>query len=113
MKNRKAVSESLKSGFKPNSSLTIQWDGKLIEDITEHETVNRLPILVSRHGVNKLLAVPKLECGTSETCSSAVYETISWKLRDKVKCLSFGTIAVNTSLRGGVCVLLERQVDML
>lgn len=112
VKNRKAVAESLKSEFKPNSPLTIHWDGKLIEDITGHKTVDRLPILVSGHGVDQLLAVPKLERGTSEACASAVYEAInSWNLTDKVKCLCFDTTAVNTGLKSGVCVLLERKMD--
>ncbi|CAH0397160.1 unnamed protein product [Chilo suppressalis] len=112
VKNRKAVAESLKSEFKPSSSLTIHWDGKLIEDITGHKTVDRLPILVSGHGVDQLLAVPKLERGTSEACASAVYDAInSWNLSDKVKCLCFDTTAVNTGLRSGVCVLLERKMD--
>ncbi|GBP75618.1 hypothetical protein EVAR_99218_1 [Eumeta japonica] len=31
----------------PNTPLTVHWDGKLIEDITGHKTVDRLPILVS------------------------------------------------------------------
>ncbi|KAL4720394.1 hypothetical protein ACJJTC_002056 [Scirpophaga incertulas] len=104
--------QSLKSEFKPSSSLTIHWDGKLIEDITGHKTVDRLPILVSGHGVDQLLAVPKLERGTSEACASAVYDAInSWNLSDKVKCLCFDTTAVNTGLRSGVCVLLERKMD--
>ncbi|KAL4718325.1 hypothetical protein ACJJTC_011720 [Scirpophaga incertulas] len=90
VKNRKAVAESLKSEFKPSSSLTIHWDGKLIEDITGHKTKR----------------------GTSEACASAVYDAInSWNLSDKVKCLCFDTTAVNTGLRSGVCVLLERKMD--
>lgn len=112
VKNRKAVAESLKSEFKHNTSLTIHWDGKLIEDITGHETVDRLPILISGHGVDQLLAVPKLQHGTSEACASAIYEAInSWNLNDKVKRLCFDTTAVNTGLRSGVCVLLERKMN--
>jgi hypothetical protein len=42
------------------------------EDITGHETVDRLPILVSGKEVDQLLAVPKLVPGTG---TSAVYET--------------------------------------
>ena len=112
VKNRKAVAETLKSEFKPNLPLTIHWDGKLIEDITGHETVDRLPILVSGHGVDQLLAVPILKQGTGEACASAVHETInSWNLSDKIKCLCFDTTAVNTGLRSGVCVLLEQKME--
>lgn len=112
LKNRKAIAESLKSEFKPDLPLTIHWDGKLIEDISGHETVDRLPILVSGHGVDQLLAVPKLDRGTGEACASAVYETInSWDLKNKVKCLCFDTTAVNTGLRNGACVLLEQKME--
>ncbi|GBP23163.1 hypothetical protein EVAR_82326_1 [Eumeta japonica] len=53
MKQRKRVAESLKE-FQPNTPLTVHWDGKLIEDITGHKTVDRLPILVSGQGVDQL-----------------------------------------------------------
>ncbi|GBP69852.1 hypothetical protein EVAR_89356_1 [Eumeta japonica] len=73
----------------PNTPLTVHWDGKLIEDITGHKTVDRLPILVSGQGVDQLLAVPKLSHGTGEACASAVYDTIvSWNLGDKIKCFA-------------------------
>lgn len=46
--------------YRPHVPLTIHWDGKLLmEDITEHQTVDRPPILVSGDGVDQLLAVPK------------------------------------------------------
>ncbi|GBP79306.1 hypothetical protein EVAR_55364_1 [Eumeta japonica] len=89
MKQRKRVAESLKKEFQPNTPLTVHWDGKLIEDITGHKTVDRLPILVSGQGVDQLLAVPKLSHGTGEACASAVYDTIvSWNLGDKIKCFA-------------------------
>lgn len=47
IKFRQKIAESLKSAFKPEVPLTIHWDGKMIEDISGHETVDRLPILVS------------------------------------------------------------------
>lgn len=116
MKHRKAVASNLRKEFKPDVPLTVHWDGKLIEDITGHETVDRLPILVSGQGVDQLLAVPKLDRGTGEACASAVYETVmSWNLEDKIKCLCFDTTAVNRGLRNGACILLEQkmQKDML
>ncbi|KAK4871560.1 hypothetical protein RN001_015684 [Aquatica leii] len=111
LKNQKAVAESLKTEFKHDLPLTIHWDEKLIEDVTGHKSVDRLPILVSGHGINQLLAVPKLKRGTSTACASAVYEAInSWGLRDKVKCLCFDTTAVNTGLINGACVKLEKKM---
>lgn len=115
-KHRKAVATDLKKEFKPEVPLTVHWDGKLIEDIAGHQTVDRLPILVSGQGVDQLLAVPKLDRGTGEACASAVYETVtSWNLEDNIKCLCFDTTAVNTGLRNGACIMLEQkmQKDML
>ncbi|GBO99108.1 hypothetical protein EVAR_100864_1 [Eumeta japonica] len=63
------IAESLKKEFKSETPLTVHWDGKLIEDITGHETVDRLPILVSGNGVDQLLSVPKLNRGTGEACA--------------------------------------------
>lgn len=112
MKQRQKIAESLKCDFKPDMPLTVHWDGKLIEDITGHETVDRLPILVSGQGVDQLLSVPKLCHGTGEACASAVFETIvSWNLCDQIKCLCFDTTAVNTGIRNGACTLLEQKMD--
>ena len=57
--------------------LTVHWDGKLLEDITGKETVDRLPVLISGLGVDQLLGVPKLLAGTGEAMASAVHE-LSW-----------------------------------
>ncbi|KAK4883351.1 hypothetical protein RN001_006670 [Aquatica leii] len=112
LKNQKAVAECLQTEFKSDLPLTIYWDGKLIKDITGHKTVDRLPILVSRHGIDQLLAVPKLERGTNTAYASAVYEAInSWSLSGKVKYLCFDTTAVNTGLKNGACVQLERKME--
>jgi hypothetical protein len=108
--------ETLKSQFKAEVPLTIHWDGKLLEDISGREVVDRLPILVSGEGVLQLLAVPKLPSGTGEASASAVYEaSVSWGLCDKIKCMSFDTTAANTGLRNGACTLLEQKMgrDML
>lgn len=112
MKQRQRIPESLKKEFKPDIPLTIHWDGKLIEDILGHETVDRLPILVSGLGVDQLLGVPKLCRGTGEAYASAVHDTIlSWNLSDKIKCLCFDTTAVNTGLKAGACILLEQKME--
>jgi len=104
----------VKNVFIPEIPLTIHWDGKIIEDISGHETVDRLPILVSDKSVDQLLAIPKLISGTGRSISSAVYETTSsWGLLVKIKCMSFDTTAVNTGLRNGACILLEQDKDVL
>lgn len=112
---RKEIAESVKNVFIPEVPLTIHWDGKIIEDISGHcghETVDRLPILVSGKSVDQLLAIPKLISGIGKSIASTVYETtLSWGLGDKIKCMSFDTTAVNSGLRNGACVLLEQNMD--
>jgi hypothetical protein len=80
------IAVSLKSVFQPEVPLTIHWDGKMIENMTGHESVDHLPILVSGKGVDQILAVPKVP---GESAASTVYETaFSWGLCDQIKCLS-------------------------
>jgi hypothetical protein len=84
----------------------------MIEDITRHKAVDRLPILVSGKGVDQLLIVTKLVPGTGESAASAVYETaLSWGLCDQTKCMSFDTTSVNTGPRNGACILLEQKME--
>lgn len=112
MNIRKQIAESIKADFQPLNTLTVHWDGKMLEDITGHEIVDRLPILVSGKGVDQLLAVPKLPDGKGETMASAIFETIlSWNLYDKIKCMCFDTTASNTGRINGACVLLEQKMQ--
>lgn len=102
----------MKSVFIPEVPLTIHWDEKIIEDMCEHETVDRLPILVSGKSVDQLLAIPKLISGTGKSIALAVYETtLYWGLCDKIKCMSFDTTAVYTGPRNGACIILEQNID--
>ena len=112
MKRRQKIAESLRAEFKPTVPLTIHWDGKLLEDISSKEIVDRLPILVSGQGVDQLLCVPKLPSGTGEAAAAAVYEaTVAWNIADKIKCLCFDTTSVNSGPRNGACILLEQKLD--
>lgn len=112
MKHRQKVALSVKSEFTPEVPLTIHWDGKILEDITGHKVVERLPILVSGQGIDQLLAVPKLNRGTGEAAASAIHETIlSWNLGEKIKYMSFDTTAANTGSRNGACILLQQKME--
>ncbi|GBP08501.1 hypothetical protein EVAR_77183_1 [Eumeta japonica] len=104
MKQRKRVAESLKE-FQPNTPLTVHWDGKLIEDITGHKTVDRLPILVSGQGVDQLwlsqnsvmelgrrvlqLFMTLLFLGTWATKSNVLLRHHCGQYRFKSRCLHF------------------------
>jgi len=71
------VVQKIKKHFHPNEPLTVHWDGKLVEDLVGKKHVDRLPILVSGHGISKLLGVPKLVSGTGEVVATAVFNTIA------------------------------------
>lgn len=109
---RQNIAENLKAAFRPGVPLTIHWDGKLLEDISNKEIVDRLPVLVSGVSVDQLLGVPKLSSGTGEASAAAVYEAvIAWNISDQVKCMCFDTTSVNSGPRNGACILLEQKLD--
>jgi len=76
------VASRLKSEFSTSVPLTVHWDGKLMEDLTGKEHVNRVPVLISGVGVEQLIGVPKLASGTrvvQEQQSLPAYNIgISW-----------------------------------
>lgn len=112
LKCRQNIAENIKKDFNTDVPLTVHWDGKMLEDITGQEVVDRLPVLISGKGVDQLLCIPKLQSGEGEKIASAVYESlVSWGLLDKVKSMSFDTTASNTGSRKGACILLEQKMD--
>lgn len=111
IKSRASRAQDLKVKFSASVPLTVHWDGKILEDISGSETVDRLPIILSGKGIDQLLGVPKLQVGTGEAIASAVHETLeAWGITEQVKCMSFDTTSVNTGLSRGACVLLEQKL---
>ena len=110
-KFRESVLESLRSEFCAAVPLTVHWDGKLMEDVTTKEHVDRLPVLISGFGAEQLLGVPKLSSGTGEVQAAAVVQCLKeWGIEDRVAALCFDTTASNTGLHQGACVLIERSL---
>ena len=100
------------AGGKGSVPLIVHWDGKLLQDLTGREHVYRMPVLVSDHGVNKLLGVPKLTGGTGENKAAAVYTLLKdWSVADHVKAMCFDTTSSNTGHRAGACILLEQKLE--
>src|SRR6218665_604151 len=92
--------------------LVVHWDGKLLQDLTGREHVYRMPVLVSDHGVNKLLGMPKLTSGTEENTAAAVYTLLQdWSVADRAKAMCFDTTSSNTEHRAGACILLEQKLE--
>jgi hypothetical protein len=74
-KNRLEFSLKLKSEFNPQKPLVLHWDGKLMQDLTGDNKVDRLPIIVSGSGTEQLLCVPKLCSGTGLAMAEALMDT--------------------------------------
>lgn len=109
-KARMEFSANIKETFEPTYPLVIHWDGKLLPDITGNKKVERLPILVSGNGFEKLLGVPKLTAGTGENMSDAVFDAMEqWNVTNQVQAMSFDTTASNTGAKKGACALLEAK----
>ena len=69
--------EDIKSDLKGSGPLTVHWDGKLMEDLTPREHIDRLPVLISFGGEEQLLAVPKLLQGTGEAQADAIMTNLN------------------------------------
>ena len=74
--------------------------------------VERLPILVSGVGIDKLLCVPKLKRGTGAAVCKCIFDTITeWDLIDQLVAACFDTCSVNTGRINGVLNLLELHIN--
>src|SRR6218665_3049139 len=76
---REEIGKNLKDQFKatPTSSLVVHWDGKLLQDLTGKQLINRLPVILSGLGVSQLLGIPKLHGGgTGEAQATAVAQLL-------------------------------------
>jgi len=112
IKHRDEAIAKLKNSFTPDVPLVVHWDSKLLSDISgQPGKVDRLPIIVSGHGVERLLNVPKLPNGTGEAMANAVVQALNdWNLTDKVGAMSFDTTASNSGAAKGAAVLIEQKM---
>lgn len=107
-RQRSSTASSLKASFTTDSSLTVHWDGKLMDSLDGQKKIERLPILVTGKGMVQLLGAPQKPHGTGPAQAVAVETCLKdWGLETKVQGLCFDTTASNTGVRGGACKLLE------
>jgi len=67
--------------------------------------VDRIAVIVTGNGQEKLLGIPKMDRGTGEAQVNACIEVIEkWNLRSQIKGLVFDTTASNTGLHKGARV---------
>ncbi len=112
MANTEALANEAKDKFPHDVSLVLHWDGNILEDSTSvhRNNVDRVAILVSGNGIEKLLCIPKLHSGTALMTASAIVEAVDeWQIRDNIKGLCFDTTSTNTGVKRGICVLLEQE----
>ena len=110
MSNRLNVVQKFEKRFQPTDPLTENWDGKLLKDLVGKKHVDRLPILVSGHGISKLLGMPKLVSGTGEIVVTSVFNTIvHWAITDQVSAI-YNTTTSNTGQSAGAFMLLEKKL---
>ena len=75
-KLRAAAAAEIKDAFKPSVPLTVHWDGKILPSADAAPAIDRLPVLVSGDGVEKLLAIPSLPNGTGRAAANAILTTL-------------------------------------
>lgn len=111
-KVREVVVESDKASFSPQNPLVLHWDSKLLPSITGGvEKVDRVAVLVTGGGTEKLLAVPKIKRGTGQEQADACLKVLDeWDLKKDVQGLCFDTTASNTGLNMGACTLIENSL---
>lgn len=108
---RRQYADSIVGTFQPQCPLVVHWDGKILPNIFGSGKVDRLPVLVSGDGNEKLLGVPKLTAGTGENEADAVHSLLEkWNITESVQAMSFDTTSVNTGINKGACILLERMI---
>ena len=109
---RQQVSQAEKDSFMPECPLLLHWDGKLLPDIAgSKETVDRIAVIVTGNGVEKLLAVPKIGTGTGADQAAACLKVLDdWKIRDKIRGLVFDTTSSNIGIHKGACITIEEAL---
>ncbi|KAG0723483.1 hypothetical protein GWK47_005486 [Chionoecetes opilio] len=111
---RKKMAKEIKAEMTvnvPAVPLIIHWDGKLVEGMAGEGIAERLPILVSGDGIQKMLMVPKLAAGTGVLTGQAVYDAAKeWDLVDNIIGMCFDTTVSNTGLKEGACVHIMKHV---
>jgi hypothetical protein len=109
-KYRAELAKEIKETFSPDTPLTVHWDGKILPQ-ADGTRADRLAIIVTGEGVEKLLGVPRLPAGTGEAQSAAVFDALQdWGIVDAVVAMSFDTTSSNTGELNGACTLLQQKI---
>ena len=109
-RNKKATAK--KSDFKCKEPLVLHFNGKLLPAHSgTSNKEDRIAVVVSGQGVEKLLGVPRIDSDTAALIAEVCYSMVDkWNLQNNNVGLSFDTTAVNTGMKNGACVTLEQKL---
>lgn len=99
--------------FLPNSTFTIHWDGKVLEDCTDtiQDKCNRLAIILSSCGNTKVLGIPKVVKQTGAIECEAIYSAaIDWKVEFDIMAMCLDTTSSKSGPKIGACSILENKL---
>lgn len=83
----------------------------MLPEISGREKADRLPIIISSQGIDKLLGIPKLKSSSGKEISEAVFNSVKeCKILDEVQIICFDTTAHNTGVVNGAAALLEGKL---
>jgi hypothetical protein len=113
IKVRREVAAAEEKELSFEGPLLLHWDGKLLPDIDGSKaSVDRIAIIVTGNGQEKLLGIPKIERGTGELQARACMDAVQkWNLDSQIKGLVFDTTASNTGLHKGACIRIEQALE--
>lgn len=98
--------------MKEAAFFVVHWDGKILEDITGKNKIDRLPVIVTNGDIEQILGVPKLDCGKGKNIAAAVHQLlVEWNISKRVQAMSFDTTSSNTGEFAGAAVLLEQLLE--
>jgi hypothetical protein len=111
-KGRDTIDKQVRKDFKPNTPLVAHFDGKLLPNI-EGGVSDRMPVVVSGKGIEKLLGIPNLFKSTGVVMGNAVVEFINeWEgVNEWLAGLCFDTTSANTGIHTGAITVIQRAFD--
>ena len=106
--SRELMAAVFRQNFHPNVPLVVHFDAKLLPNL-EGTKNDRLAIVVSGLGVEKLLGIPTLPVGSGKLMGQKVIELIhEWSgVEENLAGLCFDTTASNTGIHTGAITVIQ------
>jgi len=109
-KTHSSIEEGIREVFCPKTPLVAHFDGKLLPD-TDGVNADRLAIVVSGKGIEKLLAIPKLP-GSGTGVLMVVEILRQWEgVPEWLAGLCFDTTSANTGVQNGAITVIQKTFD--